>query len=190
MVDIAAVNAFILYNYIASMKGLKTVSENDFRDHLVLQIIELYGKHQREKAPMGRPPRSDESVKHGSFMFPFEERSRCQYCYIKGIVNWTQRKCKDCKFQPALCQVQGRDCHLEWHKPAFDIMRNDWFLSHQKSNLVPEQPMPTYHTRSQDTQQEPLEEQFQGESHFMIKTPVQIIPIHNQLKTLFSNLQL
>lgn len=84
MVDIAAVNAFILYNYIASMKGLKTVSENDFRDHLVLQIIELYGKHQREKAPMGRPPRSDERVKHGSFMFPFEERSRCHIATSKA----------------------------------------------------------------------------------------------------------
>ena len=55
------------------MKGLKTASENDFRDHLVLQIFELYGKHQREKVPMGRPSHSDERVKHGSFIFVFKK---------------------------------------------------------------------------------------------------------------------
>ena len=30
MVDIAAVNAFILYNYTASLRGIKTITENDF----------------------------------------------------------------------------------------------------------------------------------------------------------------
>ena len=90
-------------------------------------------------------------------MFPIEQRSRCQYCYLKGEVNWTQRKCKDCNFQPALCQVQGRDCHLNWHKPSFDEKRNRWFQNHQKSDL-PQQPMAKYYTRSQATQQELVRE--------------------------------
>jgi len=45
-VDIAAVNAYLLYYYTVSMSGIKTITENDFRDYLVLQIIESYGKLQ------------------------------------------------------------------------------------------------------------------------------------------------
>ena len=120
MVDIAAVNSFILYNYTASLRGIKTITENDFRHQLVLQIIDLYGKNRRDKVPSGRHPQSEARIKHRSFVFPIEQRSRCQYCYLKGEINWTQRKCKDYNFQPALCQVQGRDCHLNWHKSSFD----------------------------------------------------------------------
>ena len=71
---------------------------------------------------------------------------------MKGIISWTQRKCKDCDFQPALCQVQGRDCHMNWHKSSFDEKRNGWFQNHQKSDL-PQEPMTTYYTRSQATRQ-------------------------------------
>lgn len=124
MVDIAAVSAFILYNYIASLRGIKTIAENDFRDQLVLQMVNLYGKNHREKVPLGRHPQSEARIKHGSFVFPIEQRSRCQYCYINREVNWTQKKCKDCNFQPALCQVQRRDCYLNWHKSSFDEKRN------------------------------------------------------------------
>ena len=162
MVDIAAVNAFIIYNYTASLRGIKTITENDFRDQLVLQMINVYGKNCREKVPLGRHPQSEERIKHGSFVFPIEQRARCQYCYLRGEVNWTQRKCKDCNFQPALCQVQGRDCHLNWHKPSFDEKRNKWFQNHQKSDL-PQQPVPTYFTRSQATEQNLVREQ--GETH-------------------------
>ena len=42
MIHIAVVNAFILYNYLALLSGRWT--ENDFRDELVLQIIDKYGK--------------------------------------------------------------------------------------------------------------------------------------------------
>ena len=34
LVDIAIVNAFILYNYLVHQAGLKVISENDFRDTL------------------------------------------------------------------------------------------------------------------------------------------------------------
>ena len=40
MIDMAVVNAFVLYNYLALLSGRRAVSENDFRDELVLQIIE------------------------------------------------------------------------------------------------------------------------------------------------------
>ncbi len=45
-IDIAVVNSFILYNYVATLSGCRTVTENDFRDDLVLQLIEVYGRHQ------------------------------------------------------------------------------------------------------------------------------------------------
>ena len=61
MIDIAAVNAFILYNLIATSSGVKTITENHFRDNLVLQIIAKYGKNERQEATstVGRPSRSD-----------------------------------------------------------------------------------------------------------------------------------
>ena len=54
MVDIAAVNALILYNLIAAASGLKAITENEFRDHLVLRIIAKYGKNERQEATAGR----------------------------------------------------------------------------------------------------------------------------------------
>ena len=61
MIDIAAVNAFILYNLIATSSGVKTITENQFRDNLVLQIIAKYEKNERQEATstVGRPSRSD-----------------------------------------------------------------------------------------------------------------------------------
>ena len=66
LVDIAVVNSFVLYNLIAHMSGCRPITENDFRDELVLQIIEHYGKNQREKVCPGRPSSSDCRVWHGS----------------------------------------------------------------------------------------------------------------------------
>ena len=66
LIDIALVNSFILHNLVAHMSGCRLVTENDFRDELVLQIIERYGKDQREKVCPGRPSPSDCRVWHGS----------------------------------------------------------------------------------------------------------------------------
>jgi len=151
LVDVAAVNAYLLYNYTASMSGIRTITENDFRDHLVLQIIDSYGKLQRSEPSLGRPPRAPERMKHGSCIYPLKERSRCQYCRIKGVQNWTQQKCLDCEFHPALCQVQERDCHLEWHKPAFDEQRSCWFRSN-KTEVQIQQRAPN--TRSKESHNE------------------------------------
>lgn len=118
LVDITIVNAFILYNYLVHQTGLKVISENDFRDALVLQIIFKYGRSQRGSTPVGRPPRSDCRVKHGSILFPPAQKARCQYCKMHGTISWTQWKCPHCSLLPALCQTVERDCHADWHSPA------------------------------------------------------------------------
>ena len=87
LVDIAIVNAFILYNYLVHQAGLKVISENDFRDTLVLQIIFKYERSQRGSTPVGRPPRSDYRAKHGSILFPSAQKARCQHCKMHGTVS-------------------------------------------------------------------------------------------------------
>ena len=101
LIDISVVNSFILYNILQVQHGRKVISENDFRDKLVLEIIFKYGRDKRPEKRPGRPSRSDCRVKHGSMLLPVSEKSRCQYCCIMhGQVNWTQRKCLDCIGQP------------------------------------------------------------------------------------------
>ncbi len=42
MLDVAVTNAFIIYNWFAMEKGNNGVSENTFRDTLILQLIGKY----------------------------------------------------------------------------------------------------------------------------------------------------
>jgi len=133
LVDIATVNSFIIYNILAYDKGHKLITENDFRDALVIQIIQEYGRGKRDVAKVGRPCRSECRVRHGSQVFGTAHKSRCQYCLLNGTTMWTQRKCVDCNFQPALCQVVGRDCHAKWHLPSFDEDRDLWFKRKNQS---------------------------------------------------------
>ena len=124
LIDIAVVNAFVIYNIKATKMGAKTVTENDFRDTLVLQIIEKYGRHKRGEPGPGRPSRSECRVKHGSKVFDVTQKARCQYCGLQGETKWTQWKCTDCQFHPALCQMLDRNCHALWHMPSFDDRRD------------------------------------------------------------------
>ena len=67
IIDVCVVNSFILYNNIALLSGCRTVTENDFRDELVLQMIEAYGRHQQEGpqvlgSPVGRSAGLDMEV--------------------------------------------------------------------------------------------------------------------------------
>ena len=84
LVDIAVVNSFILYNLVAHMSGCRLVTENNFnfRDELVLQIIERYGKDQREKVCPGRQSRFDCRVRHGSTISG--SMGWCQHCKLTG----------------------------------------------------------------------------------------------------------
>ena len=58
MVDIAVINSFILYNTVAHINHCRMISENDFRDELVLQMISKYGGIQQVVIKPGKPPRS------------------------------------------------------------------------------------------------------------------------------------
>lgn len=58
-IDIAVVNAFVLHIFVG------TPTQLNFRNTLVLQIIEKYGRDQRETVPRGRPPTSSCRVHHG-----------------------------------------------------------------------------------------------------------------------------
>ena len=154
LIDIALVNGFILYNTLQVMSGRKVISENDFCDKLVLEIISKYGRDRCPEKRSGRPSRNDCRVKHGSMLLPVSDKSRCQYCHIKhGRVSWTQRKCLDCiGTVPSLCQTLERDCHSAWHYPSFDSLRNIWFdgqtsrqepsRSSQAGPSSPPQPVP------------------------------------------------
>ena len=135
LIDTSVVNAFVIYNIKTTKMGAKTVTENDFRDTLVLQIINKYGRNKRGESGPGRPSRSDCRVKHGSRVFDVSQKARCQYCRLQGKTKWTQRKCADCLFQPALCQTLERDCHALWHVPNFDDERDQWIR--QKSAKSP-----------------------------------------------------
>ena len=131
-VDVGVVNSFILYNLLAYQNGMCTITENDFRDMLVLQIIEKYGREQREPVTRGRPPRSTYHVHHGSTLT--QDKGRCQYCKLSKKVNYTQRKCPDCPFAPPLCQTLERDCHTAWHQSSFDEVRALWLDKHENKS--------------------------------------------------------
>ena len=53
LLDVSIVNASVPYNLIAVQVGLKPLSENDFRDQLMLQIIYQYGSKKRESKTAG-----------------------------------------------------------------------------------------------------------------------------------------
>lgn len=59
-----------------------TVSENDFRDKLVLQIIDKYGRHSTSDIQPGHPSCSDCRVRHGSVLS--SSKRCCQYCKVVG----------------------------------------------------------------------------------------------------------
>ena len=121
-----------IYNIISAVSGLKSVTENEFRDRLVLQIISSYGKKMREERQPGRPSCTECRVKHGSTLYSQQPRSRCQFCLLHRCTNWTQQKCLDCLFSPALCQTWERDCHSAWHENKFDGIRGAWFCDRQR----------------------------------------------------------
>ena len=106
------------------MQGTRTPSESLFRDKVVLSIIRSYSP---TPDPLSYPATC--RVQHGSTAFSGSSR-RCCYCQQR-----TRRYCPDCPFQPVLCQYADRDCHGEWHSPAFSVNRHVWFRK-QKQRLT------------------------------------------------------
>ena len=118
------------------------MSENDFHDELVLQIIDKYGRHSTSDIQPGRPSRSDCHVWHRSVLC--SSKRRCQYCKVVGKpTELTQRNCPDFMGEPALCQTSNSDCHFWWHSSSFDGVRSLRFVhyeSQQKQQQQPQQP--------------------------------------------------
>ena len=118
MIEIAVTNAYILHKMKKLQSGLKTATESEFRDQLVLQIIEKYGFSR----PI--PTVASYQSSHGSKAFPYAQRGRCVVCQVK-----TARRCPDCPFTPCLCQTSDKDCHGIWHSEAHLHKRMNWFLT-------------------------------------------------------------
>ena len=85
-------NSFILYNLLAYQAGQRTITENDYRNMLVLQIVAKYGREQRDTVTRGRPPKSSYRIRHGSILYSAGKKGRCQYCKLVKKENFTHRE--------------------------------------------------------------------------------------------------
>ena len=131
--DVGMVNSFNLYNLLAYQAGMRTTTDNDFRDMLVLQIIEKYGCERGEPVTKGRPP-------------------RILIVSIMGVL-WKKEGAKGqlghflCKIllpsqlavlaAPLLLgQTMDRDCHAAWHQSSFDEIRALWIDNQEYKSLL------------------------------------------------------
>ena len=138
-IDIMVVNSHIIFNYIALQNNKNPLSENQFRDKLILEIISSYGVTKRSSGGAAvSPVYATCNIHHGSKLYQASERARCVYCYLHNSRNFTQRKCPDCYLMPALCQTTERDCHTAWHSKTFGVIRQLWYEheSNRASNQV------------------------------------------------------
>ena len=143
MLDLAVTNALVLYNWGRMEREEKAITENCFRDALILQIIERYRAQPLADqctpvSVMTIPAAHECRVRHGSTLT--SHKDRCCYCQQNSQKSWTFRHCLDCPFSPALCQIAKRDCHALWHSPGFDIQRSLWFskrLTRPSTPLLP-----------------------------------------------------
>lgn len=138
MIDIAIVNSHILYKWIELENGGEVLTENEFRDRFIFEIITKYGAEKRpiERAlrPQRRPVSAAIRISHGSRLYPVTQKSRCVYCFLHNTVSYTQRKCPDCLDTPALCQTSDKDCHSSWHGSTFLVIRKLWYDKKAKSS--------------------------------------------------------
>ena len=76
MIKIAALNALVQYKLLAHQAKCQTITENDFRDTLVLQIVKSMDgikgncNHHRPLTPSCR-------VRHGSTLYSVEMKGCC-----------------------------------------------------------------------------------------------------------------
>ena len=83
--EIVTTNSSIIYNWMRMESELKKKSQTEFRDHLVQQIIQKFGK----------PIVSSESftILHGSHFRSDVQKQRCAYCHVKHTVLLTFLRC-------------------------------------------------------------------------------------------------
>ena len=132
-IDIAVVNSHVLFNFVCLQQAKKPVSENVFRDKLILDIIPFYGVEKRPHKVSAHKVATFR-VYHGSKLYSSEDRAKCVYCHLHNAKNTTQRKCPDCQLLPALCQTVGRDCHSAWHSEHFAVIRKLWYEHREKQS--------------------------------------------------------
>ena len=121
LLEIAVTNASILHKWLQMEAGDKPSSGGNFRDAIVLSIIQDSSTtaHHRSVA--------DFTVRHGSTAISGIRR-KCAVCRSS-----CGRQCPDCPFTPALCQSSRKDCHGRWHAASYSVTRGYWFAqkSHQ-----------------------------------------------------------
>ena len=150
VLDIITVNSRIIYNWCRLNNGSEIVTENQFRDSLIMEIITNYGLLKRSNTYVAPRPLSSRAsacrIRHGSKLF--STKARCVFCQLHGKRRFTQRKCPDCPLQPALCQVLDRDCHFDWHSDSFGTIRQLWYEHIQRRST---QPNPSSHGPQQSS---------------------------------------
>ena len=130
-VDIITVNSHIVYNWYRLKNNSAVLSENQFRDLLILDIIQKYGLQKTKGSRRSSSNTLHCKISHGNTLHP--TKARCVYCGLHGKYSLTQRRCSDCHLQPALCQIMERDCHSHWHSKSFMRIRN-FGMSMSKTN--------------------------------------------------------
>ena len=150
VLDIITVNSRIIYNWCRLNNGSEIVTENQFRDSLIMEIITNYGLLKRSNTCVAPRPLSSRAsacrIRHGSKLF--STKARCVFCQLHGKRRFTQRKCPDCPLQPTLCQVLDRDCHFDWHSDSFGTIRQLWYEHIQRRST---QPNPSSHGPQQSS---------------------------------------
>ena len=119
ILEIICTNSSIIFDWLRMVNGKKRMSENNFRDHVVLHIVSKYG--------CSMPPLQSFSISHGSCSSTHQRR--CSLCLRKQT--WRQRA--DCPYQPALCQTHIRDCHSIWHSLQQAHMCTTWFHNRNRT---------------------------------------------------------
>lgn len=102
--DIAIVNAFLIYKHITKGKGEVPMHQKAFRETL---IEELAAAAAEIPAPSPTPHRAHHKPLHISGDST-TGRLRCRHCHAKTPV-----KCSSCDVP--LCFLPSRDCYNEWH---------------------------------------------------------------------------
>jgi hypothetical protein len=101
--DIAVVNAFLLYKDITKGKGQVPMHQKAFRETLVEELAAAAGR----PAPSHTPRTAHHMPVHISG-HSTAGRLRCRHCQAKTPV-----KCSSCDVP--LCFLPNRDCYNDWH---------------------------------------------------------------------------
>lgn len=107
-IDIAIVNAFILYKEMATARQEKVMSHKAFRETLVM---ELKAVGSTTTAPPQPLPPAPQGALHKPVHFSQDGtvgRRRCVHCYQRTTV-----KCSSCDV--CLCFTITRVCYNTWH---------------------------------------------------------------------------